>query len=338
MSEIQNIIKIKNKYKESLFKKKGVIGVGVGRKETNGIETDQICVRVYVRKKIDLEELHPTDIVPQFLGNDNVCTDVIEVEEFVALDIDRTQKHRPVKGGISIGHKDITAGTYGTQVTCELTNRKGVLSNAHVLADINDGVKGDTCYSPGPYDISENGLVASECILGELERSIEIPFNTDPGCDLSRGVAKFLNWISKGLGRKSRFEVVTRELAIVDCALMFPLDDNDISDDIIDIGPVSGMMVPELDMEVKKSGRTTGTTEGKITDIDATVSVSYGAAGVATFEHQVICNVGSAGGDSGSLIVDKNYSKAVALLFAGGSGMTIGNKIQDVALLLKIRI
>jgi PKD repeat protein len=100
----------------------------------------------------------------------------------------------------------------------------------------------------------------------------------------------------------------------------------------------STTVAPSINLKVKKYGRTTLQTEGRITAINATVNVGYGA-GVARFVNQIIVEPGgfSAGGDSGALIVvdgkGKNKGddrKPVGLLFAGSSFITVANPIDAV--------
>ena len=101
--------------------------------------------------------------------------------------------------------------------------------------------------------------------------------------------------------------------------------------------PKSGIMDdPSVGLRVRKYGRTTGQTNGRIDAINATVNVNYGASnGVALFTGQIIIKPGnfSAGGDSGSLIVVQKGTDArspVGLLFAGGFGITVANPIDAV--------
>ena len=91
-------------------------------------------------------------------------------------------------------------------------------------------------------------------------------------------------------------------------------------------------------MRVKKYGRTTKETKGRISAINAIVNVGY-STGVARFVGQIIIEPGefSAGGDSGSLIVvdGKGKNKAddrrpVGLLFAGSSFVTVANPIKEI--------
>ena len=76
---------------------------------------------------------------------------------------------------------------------------------------------------------------------------------------------------------------------------------------------------PELDggiialpnMTVTKTGRTTDTTVGTVQSIGSTVNVGYGSCGTARFVNQVVIVDGSfsAGGDSGSIILDQSNNK-----------------------------
>ena len=67
---------------------------------------------VFVNKKIVNNNLHEWDIIPKIIvtEKDNISTDVIESGEFKALNV-LQRKHRPIFGGLSIGHKKISSGT-----------------------------------------------------------------------------------------------------------------------------------------------------------------------------------------------------------------------------------
>jgi hypothetical protein len=93
-----------------------------------------------------------------------------------------------------------------------------------------------------------------------------------------------------------------------------------------------------LNQPVQKYGRTTKLTHGTITGINATLSICYEVLIIfcvksATFVDQLVIEPGtfSGGGDSGSLIVTDDINRnPVALLFAGSSTQTIGNRIDLV--------
>ena len=71
--------------------------------------------------------------------------------------------------------------------------------------------------------------------------------------------------------------------------------------------------------------------------INVTVNVNYGGGRVGRFCRQIVTANMSAGGDSGSLVLDSNEN-ALGLLFAGSSVATIMNHIVYVEALLAIRI
>src|SRR5689334_20415230 len=65
---------------ELLFPDSNIVGVGVGKKVKAGHTTSDDCVRVYVVKKHDPDQLRPASMVPRNFGV--VPTDVIEIEHF----------------------------------------------------------------------------------------------------------------------------------------------------------------------------------------------------------------------------------------------------------------
>ena len=123
-------------------------------------------------------------------------------------------------------------------------------------------------------------------------------------------------------------------------AAMIEVNPNDVKSEILNIGIPIGHKNATINMDVQKSGRTTGhTTNGRVTGIDGSVDVSYGAGKTARFTNQVMIsgNNFSNPGDSGSLILDMNRN-AVGKLFAGGTGITIANPIQTYLDMLKANL
>ena len=88
---------------------------------------------------------------------------------------------------------------------------------------------------------------------------------------------------------------------------------------------------------VKKCGRTTNFTTGRITAINATINVGYGGGMVARFVDQIVTTNMSAGGDSGSLVTTLD-NVAVGLLFAGSPSAMIANQIENVRALLRVEV
>src|SRR5256885_1308933 len=102
-------------------------------------------------------------------------------------------------------------------------------------------------------------------------------------------------------------------------------------------GRVSGSTDAAIGLAVGKSGRTTALTGGHVTAVDATVEVDYGGGKTAIFRGQIVSDMLSKGGDSGSLVVD-DRSRAVGLLFAGGPTTTLINPIGAVMQFLDVVI
>lgn len=318
-----------------LFTLPNVVGVGVGFKVSHGEITDELSVIVMVTQKLPPAALKKDEFVPKQING--IRTDVMEVGEFKAFQA-RTDRWRPAPPGVSLGHYQITAGTFGCVVRDRASGARLILSNNHVIANSNNATLGDPILQPGPAD---GGQLRTDAIA-RLERFCPIEFNTTPGtCQIASAYARIGNLLSGWLGSQHRLEVIVanpQAVNLVDAAVASPTEDSLIVDEILEIGPVTGTLPAYLGMPVRKSGRTTSFTTGTITVMDATVSVSYGTGRVATFENQLIAGPMSQGGDSGSLVVAAAENKAVGLLFAGSAQSTIFNPMQAVLDCLEIEI
>jgi len=212
---------------------------------------------------------------------------------------------RPVPIGVSTGHPAITAGTIG----CRVKDAQGnvyALSNNHVYANSNDASLGDEVIQPGTYD----GGSLPDDLIGVLYAFEPIDFS----------------------GGNNTMDAAIASTTTSLLGNATPSDGYGI--------PKSTTTAPAIRMKVKKYGRTTGLTNGKIAFINAAVNVSYDS-GTARFVNQMIISPGtfSAGGDSGSLIVtDDENCNPVGLLFAGSSSYTIANPIDKVLTQLGVTI
>ncbi|MGL5244892.1 MAG: hypothetical protein ACRC7R_06955 [Sarcina sp.] len=71
------ILSICENHSDFFLSKANVIGIGLGTKIVNGIDTGELCIKVLVTKKVPIEDLKPEDVIPEiYLG---VKTDVVEV-------------------------------------------------------------------------------------------------------------------------------------------------------------------------------------------------------------------------------------------------------------------
>jgi len=246
---------------------------------------------------------------------------------------------RPAPPGISIGHYEISAGTFGALVYDARTGQPLILSNNHVLANQSNGrdgraKQGDPVLQPAPYD----GGTAERDTIARLERFAPLAYSEETAsCPAAARFENVLNSLIRTY-RPSYFVKVYRQRAepnLIDAALARPVDTGAVTDEILGLGRVAGVAPPELGVVVRKSGRTSGVTAGAIAYIDATITVQLGENRTAVFEDQIVTGPMSQPGDSGSLMVDDRM-RAVGLLFAGSTEATIANRIDNVTRLLGI--
>lgn len=308
----------KRQNEATLISRSNVVAVGVGFKIADGVQTNEPSIVVSVVKKLPVIQLSESSLIPRTLGG--VKTDVVETGKIFALQ-DPTEKMRPARPGISIGHYQITAGTFGC-----LVQRNGqvfILSNNHVIANSNEAQLGDAILQPGPHD---GGTSADQ--IGTLEQFIPVGFSgSSPGCSPLGFLMKLF---------RPAAQVNEPGNNTVDCAIARPLSDDLVNPDILNIGIPTGVGTATLGTQVQKSGRTTGLTTDQITQIDVTVSVDYGGK-LATFTNQLMAGGMSQGGDSGSAVLDLD-KEVVGLLFAGSTNTTIINPIQFVLDALQVQL
>ncbi len=301
-----------------------VHAIGIGKKVVEGEETQDQAVRFYVAKKLPKTLLPSNRLIPDEI--DGILTDVIEsdpafitsAELAAALCTDRRQdEQRPVIAGLSVAHFEVSAGTIGyfCRSTHEQDNPAQVflLSNNHVLADVNQADVGDAIYQPGPAD---GGTVQQK--VGSFHRTVPIILSEEQD------------------------NAIDAAIAALDPAISYLIE-------ICQIGAINGTEQAVEDMVVMLHGRTSGYTEGIVTDesYDALVGMDHNDPSiVALFDDQVRIERANGfpsfglGGDSGSLVVSKEGTNAVGLYFAGPSNgfYGIANHIERVLTDLEIEL
>ncbi|RME50944.1 MAG: hypothetical protein D6796_01970 [Caldilineae bacterium] len=328
--DVGQAITVKQANLRHLIRRQNVVGVGVGYKVTASGPTDEVAVVVNVARKLPKAQLAESDLIPPKINE--VRTDVVETGVIRAFQGHRGRWRPTIPAGVSIGHIHVTAGTLGCLV------RRGdeifLLSNNHVLADVNAGQKGDPILQPGSYD----GGTADDRVA-VLDDYIPLDFGGEaPRCSIAGAVADTLNFLAELSGSTHRLQTYRQTPGIneVDAALARPLNPEAFTPDILEIGRPAGAREIGLGGAVKKSGRTTGYTEGRIIQIDVTTSVVYNGR-TATFSGQLMADGMSAPGDSGSAVLDRdNY--IVGLLYAGSSNTTLINPIQKVLQALNVEV
>lgn len=344
---------VQAEYEEELLGRDNVVGLALGTKWTKGRDTGKKAVTVLVDTKLDDELLPhgqrvpkelrgtPTDVqevgvifagpaagtleappafelaMPEAATNGHAAVEAPEAirpaaEEIAPLALSGVV--RPLIGGFSIGHYQITAGTIAT--ACydwsempDIPSRYFVLSNNHVLANSNAASLGDPIRQPGPYD---GGTAAYT--VGKLARFVPIKWKT--------ATSTPLNYVDAAVAEVD-FRLLSRE--------------------VYWIGYVKKLyMAPTVGTIVQKTGRTTYYTTGRVTNINATVDVNYGGGKVARFARQILAQTRDGHamggpGDSGSLVTNLD-EEGVGLLFAGSSAVTVCNHLHYVQALLRVRI
>lgn len=314
-----------------------VVGVGRGHKHVGGRCIGKPVVTVLVTKKLPKHQLEPYALVPESI--ERAETDVIEVGEVVAL-ASRTDRQRPARPGVSIGHFKVTAGTFGAVVYDVKTGEPLILSNNHVLANTSNGRDkkarvGDPILQPGRYDGG-----TEKDIIARLYKFVPINLETSqPTCAVANAFEKTLNRVIRKFKRDYYVKVYTTGHGnnFVDAAVAKPLSNDLINPDIIDIGIPKGMADVEVGEKVVKSGRTSGTNWGTVKVVDATIKISMGDSGDAVFTDQVVTTHMAKPGDSGSLVLNERH-QAVGLLSAGSDSVSIFSRIKNVCDALGVRI
>lgn len=343
-SDMESIAAVQTESESKLLELPNVVGVAIGTKFKGDKDTGEPCLTAMVAAKLDRAFLSKDELVPKKVKD--VPTDVVETgyifagdiapegdpvltreasvesdeyeapsrmdtsDAFAATSVTLKKRVRPAMGGYSVGHHRITAGTIAT-CCYDLSpfpgtpSRYYILSNNHVLANSNNASIGDPILQPGRFD---GGTLPGD-LIARLTRYVPIKFHT--------ATTKPLNYVDAAIA-EGNFHDLNREVYWG--------------------GYVKSLYTaPKVNDLVQKTGRTTGFTTGKVTNINGTVDVNYGGGRIARFRNQIITTRMGAPGDSGSLVMNRDEA-AVGLLFAGSSTRTIVNNILMVQLLLKVRL
>jgi S1-C subfamily serine protease len=293
----QALADVQTKEQDVLLEFPNVIGVALGYKQSNRIMTDEPSLLVLVNQKLGREYLHKDELVPTALGK--FKTDVVEIGQvFAQTQMLNNDRMRPVMGGCEI--RNVNANFLGTLATtvipkgATMPNRYFMLTNNHVIASTGSGI---ATFPLGSHIIQPSSGADPADWIASLSNFVPIAYNAAAS-------------------------------NVVDCALAEIREFDKCSPEIYGIGYVNGVVNPQLDMRVQKSGRTTGYTRGRILGINATVVVGY-SNGPARFVGQIMTTPMLQPGDSGSLLLDMN-NNAVGLCFAGSDQASFANPIMAV--------
>jgi hypothetical protein len=247
------------------------------------------------------------DMLPEMIEAARGEVDLLGIEPVSTRTQELRSRTRPLFPGVSLGHPAITAGTLGTVVIDRSDGSPAILSNNHVLANSNQAAIGDPCIQPGPIDGGTEGDV-----VGALSRFVEVRDGVEVDAAIARLEEQYVRPLTIGstLGLTGRIATARRAI------------------------------------DVAKIGRTTGFTQGRISAVALIdLEISFGDR-LVSFDDQIeirspAASPFSAGGDSGSLVVDLQ-GNAVGLLFAGTTSrdrqldITYVNPIARVLDLLEV--
>jgi hypothetical protein len=285
-----------------IFDDPNIVGIGISEKVTERKSTGDLSLCFYVEKKVAKRKLDSDELVPPVMAAPDGKAIFTDVKQIGRLRPQVNKRIAPIQSGFSVGHVDIGAGTLGAIV------KKGgkyfILSNAHVLALSGTAKKGAKILYPGELD---------------------------GGTDPKHLVAKLSEFTKFALGEKfvNRADAALAEIS------KEHLDDLDFA--IFGVKKSLGTTKAVRGMKVVKRGRTTGDTESTVQDVHFRFILEYDEVGKVGFIDQVLCERYTAGGDSGSIVVDKSSGKIVGLHFAGAGGGSVFNPIDDVTKALKMR-
>lgn len=299
-----------------------VVGLGIGHHTPSGASADLPHFRVLVRRKISREQLPHDALIPSSINGIPVSVeDVGDIEGFPGF----KGRYRPILAGVSGSlAASGSVGTLGCFVTPnaqKVRQKRLMLTNNHVVANLNEAEKGSLVVQPGSPD---GGREASD-VVGYLYDFVPLLFSGSDNLvdaavislssfpDVKRLRRMLRNDRGRGYNKSEKISNTNRN-------------------------PTPGMVV-------QKSGRTTGHTVGTIDLTDVTITVGYGDK-KARFKDQFrVYNPDEAfsqPGDSGSLVTMVPNNEPVGLLFSGssvrGRHYTFCNDIRNVLKALDIRI
>jgi hypothetical protein len=226
----------------------------------------------------------------------------------------------PVKLGTSGGNADDKSGRFCCGGTLgSLLIRNGsfyILSNNHVLARSDQATLGEP--------ISQPGIIETNC--------------STAGTNTVANLTSFVNLQASGTNVDAAIALIVP--GAVDLTGSILSLGSTATGSAADPGPPhQGRGIPaSIGEQVAKSGRTTGLTCSTVSATNMSTKVTYqtqcngGTSFMVIYSNQISVAGGgfSAGGDSGSLIVDEGTADPVALLYGGSDTDTVGNPVGDV--------
>lgn len=317
-----SISNISNNHYHYLISLQNVNGVGMSYKYINQKNTFEPCLCVLVENKVNSKFLPSNNIIPKkYMG---IKTDVIAIGK-VSIENDIPTKipfkFRPLEIGCSISLKAISSISGTMCCIVKKTKRKFfstttsyyILSSNHVLANSNKSPIGSLVMQPG---YSQNGIFPVD-VVAYLDDFIEINFekeNVKSKNLVDAGIAEIINpsIISNRIYSSSNHQETIK-------------------------GVFKKLTTKNLLMPVKKIGYKTGLTWGNIRLINTTITVDFLSGKFAIFKKQIVSEIKTAPGDSGSAILTKD-NEIIAMHMSGNNGFSFANNINLVFKNLNVKL
>ena len=337
-------------------------GIAVGQKDAGAIGQGEWCVTAFVSEKLTIQQLQQHNVCPfdqavtaalqhTHVPLDNVVTDVVVGGPFALLQapqrgqyggnppaLNAQRPFRALRCGIGLTNPETTGyprrlsvGTAGFYLTDD-EGHTYVVSNSHVIAGSNRGKPGQAIVQPGTLDLTSLELMMMPTVAGLAPVKVAnlldfVPIDVAPSPPTPSPPQSKPNRVDAAI---ARLDIPSwRTAADIDRLtfggrIMGAADPYEVDQDDQPIGS-----------RVYKVGRTTGYTEGVVTNIAFRAPIPF-PGGYATFVDQIavqqtLDNVGpfSDHGDSGSGVLNDAH-ELVGLLFAGDNTKSLVNPIALV--------
>lgn len=317
--KVEAAIEQLDRVRNSWLRRPNVTAVDVGFKIKEREITDQLAVRVHVERKLPPESLET-------------------YERFNAPDQPESVGDFPV---------DVIEATYGP------TQAPALVLEAHEVdrRDRVDPLVGGVSVGNPRVTAGTLGAIVWDrkdckvCILSNWHVLVGSPTATAGEAIYQPGVA------DGGRARDTVAQLKRWRLdKNMDAALAELDGSRGHSRDILGLSPIGGIEEAALGMQVVKSGRTTGVTEGIVDGVSTSLAIDYGDGVTQMFHGQIhivprppwpaVDYEVSLGGDSGSVWIHERTGSAVGLHFAGENNRfnpspaaenAVANRMTEVA-------
>ena len=309
-----------------ILDKKNVVGIAHGEKWINGKSTGKKAVLVFVEKKEPVENLDPDDIIEKKI--DGLPTDVVGKTGTITAGLTlkpriraKPSTSRPKSAGNKPRKTLLRAAkVYRAKTTKRIRPVMGGISVSH--KKVSAGTIGALFRDRKKRVVMlSNNHVLANTNKSRIGDAIYQPGSYDSAIRPQNVVGGLMAFVKLRNGANQDSAIASVKTAYLPT--------------INRIGRPRGIRAAKLRLKVKKSGRTTRLTKGRIIATKGTFRVEYGRTSYI-IKNCIVTTYMSEGGDSGSLLLDYK-NRAVGLLFAGSNRVTLHNPIGPIIKQYKLK-